>query len=790
MVVWLASAIAFFVFEDYLLLRKIYVFKDIGSDTVNSLYPQLHHLAEYLRSEGFPAWSFQQGMGQRVNAQPLGDPFNLVLMLFGSRLHFALGVVEATKLVLCAVAFTLYLGVLRAPPLTRVVGGLLYAFCGFAVIGSGWYIFSRDALYVALLLFAFEKYFRERRFLYLPLAFALVGLSQAFGLYLFVLILSGYACFRLLETGTWSASAALRLGSRVAVLAGLGVAMSAVLLTSGVLEILQSPRGAGDLSATETLWSSPVLALAGTQHNVTAVARLFANDLLGTGSAFRGWNNYLESPSFYCGLLTLLLVPQAFALGRPRQRLLYAGLLLIAIVPILFPWFRYAFWAFAGNYYRVFSLFVALALLYPALRALCWIEEGRRPDVPVLLVTVAALAGALHALGSFLPIDDEIRRMVRGFLAVETAILASMWLGRARAVTGPALLLVVCIEVAVLSHPSVNDRSAVAVGELTGRTGYGDFTVDAIHHLRERDDTFYRVSKGYSSGPSAHLSLNDSKLQGYYGTSSYHTFTLGSYVEFLEALGAVEGSREHRMRWVSGLVDLPLAETWASVKYRLEKSPKPSRFREETYRALGRFGDVWVRENLLFLPLGFTYDAYIPSERFRSRSSVFVKQAILLKAVVLDPDHPGIEVLEELDVEALPRSYLTTAYAQDVRERGEDTLDLTQYGHNLLRGAISLDRPKLLFLSIPFDPGWHARVDGVEVTPRRVNVGFTGILLEAGDHEVTLEYRVPLLRLSLGVSLAALLSYGGLVWAQRMASTSPLIRFLESGTPAARNPRL
>ena len=46
-------------------------------------------------------------------------------MLFGSRLAPAIGVVEASKIVLCGVAFTLFLGVLRVPPYTRILGGLL-----------------------------------------------------------------------------------------------------------------------------------------------------------------------------------------------------------------------------------------------------------------------------------------------------------------------------------------------------------------------------------------------------------------------------------------------------------------------------------------------------------------------------------------------------------------------------------------------------------------------------------------------------------------------------------------
>ncbi len=40
------------------------LYKDIGSDSVNSYYPDFVHLSNYIRSQGFPSWSFCVGMGQ------------------------------------------------------------------------------------------------------------------------------------------------------------------------------------------------------------------------------------------------------------------------------------------------------------------------------------------------------------------------------------------------------------------------------------------------------------------------------------------------------------------------------------------------------------------------------------------------------------------------------------------------------------------------------------------------------------------------------------------------------
>ena len=75
------------VYWDFLTFSHLYLYKDIGSDTVNAFYPAYVHLADYVRTDGWPAWSFSQGMGQNIFPGSLGRPPNLVLMLMGSELN-------------------------------------------------------------------------------------------------------------------------------------------------------------------------------------------------------------------------------------------------------------------------------------------------------------------------------------------------------------------------------------------------------------------------------------------------------------------------------------------------------------------------------------------------------------------------------------------------------------------------------------------------------------------------------------------------------------------------------
>ncbi|WP_407887011.1 YfhO family protein [Levilactobacillus sp. N40-8-2] len=69
-----------------------------------------------------------------------------------------------------------------------------------------------------------------------------------------------------------------------------------------------------------------------------------------------------------------------------------------------------------------------------------------------------------------------------------------------------------------------------------------------------------------------------------------------------------------------------------------------------------------------------------------------------------------------------------------------------------------------LYLSIPYDAGWQATVNGNRVQTTRVLDGLTRVPLQNGKNTVTLTYHVPGGRLGAGISLVSLLSFAGLAW--------------------------
>src|SRR6185369_10555548 len=186
-----------------------------------------------------------------------------------------------------------FLKKLRVTSYAAIIGSICYAFSSFVILGGAWNIFSTEAVYFALLLYAFEKLLQENKFLLFPITICLIAINQPFDLFPISLFLIIYVLFRLYPQQPIFSK---KTGLFVAKLAGLGVIgvlMSSFFLFADLLQMIESPRVGGESSYFSRLLSAPILGMEDKMHNATALLRFFSADMLGTGSSFHGWNNYL-----------------------------------------------------------------------------------------------------------------------------------------------------------------------------------------------------------------------------------------------------------------------------------------------------------------------------------------------------------------------------------------------------------------------------------------------------------------------------------------------------------------
>ena len=760
----LTAAIVLIVFKDFIFFNKLYLFKGLASDSINDTYPNYILISDYLRTDGIPKWSFRQGIGQNIFPFSFPDPFVSFLYLLGrENLAYGLAYMEILKIFLSGVLFYFFLKKRSLSPYVCILGALLYSFSSFMIIGSCWNIFSTEVVYLALLLLAFEKYYQDNNWTLFPISIALIAILQPFDLWLFGIFLLVYILVRHYEANEAKTGKLFALLFKTGLLALFGVAIGSFFFLNELRMMLLSPRGGGAAGFYDKLLSESMLGFESTIHYITAVMRLFSSELLGPSNNFGGWYNFMEAPLFYCGLINLLLLPQLFQFLDNRKKQLYGLWLAFITLPVIFPFLRYSFWLFTGDYYRLYSFFVAFILMFFSIQALHYMFKHRKVHRKLLLITLIVLLVALYYPYELLRQHDilntGLRAVVTLFLVAYTLLL--LFLKNSQnylTVIQLLLLLLVCIELISFTRNNVNERRALTNKEYNQKSGYSDYTNDAIAYIKKIDKGFFRVSKNYSSGPSIYASLNDSKVQRFRGTGSYHSFNQLHYVRFLAGMNIIDEKKEDETRWIIGLRNSPFLHSYMGVKYFLSNNPKPIRF--ITYDSLTTIGNIKIYRNKLALPLGFTYNKLISRKAFNKLSSI-QKGAVLYQAFVLNDsiyrnyskDFPAFQVSNN------SKDYPVQKYIADIKSLRKDTLAITKFSNNNIKGNITLNERKMLFFSIPYSEGWSALVDGKKQSPIRINIGFLGLPLEKGEHTVELIYTPPLFYTGAVISIISILLY-------------------------------
>lgn len=759
------SVIAFFlgviwlsVYRDFVFGASTLLYKDIGSDSVNVYYPYLVHISGYLRSEGFPSWSFHVGMGQSISYFVGYLIWQPIVWLPKTMVSYALVFQHLFKILVAGLLFFCFLQLRGLKLVAAFLGSCLLAFSAYMCMGSCWYIQADEVVSFTALLFAAELAVTRGRWIFLVISVAVTGLLTAFHLYFCALFLVGYVPLRLFHQSGWQPWPILRASLSLAIAAVLGVGLGAVLTMPGFYDLLNSPRGAGSASAVTALRAFPIFGLESSLHYFTASLRPFANDILGTGSDFHGWRNYLEAPASYCGLICLLLLPQVFFRGTLRSHAIATLFLSAVLVPTVFPWFRYFFWLFQGDYYRTFSLFSILGIITLSVSIFSRYATGQRLNLPILAVTTIVLTGFLC-----FPFN-ETKALINGPLRCGAAILliiyaSTLTIGQLinrQNIVSWIVTALVAGELIYFGHRTVAERPTVTKQELKERVGYNDYTVDAIRDIKANDHSFFRLTKTWGSSLAVNPSLNDGMVFGYYGTSSYSSFNNLNYIKFLAAVDAISANApEDETRWSFGLLGHSLLSTFACEKYVITDNPVPFQA-SESYEMVGRYENVYLLKNKEFLPLGLSYAHYVRENAFLQLPTPDKAMALLQAVVLSEQDAATASGLLLWDIGELREAIRSNSMAEIIGELRRGAFKTSSFKQTRITGSIQADKRSILVFQTPFDSGWRALADEKPIPVLKVDGGLLGVMLEAGEHSVELRFRPPLLLAGAAVTLSSL----------------------------------
>jgi uncharacterized membrane protein YfhO len=149
-------------------------------------------------------------------------------------------------------------------------------------------------------------------------------------------------------------------------------------------------------------------------------------------------------------------------------------------------------------------------------------------------------------------------------------------------------------------------------------------------------------------------------------------------------------------------------------------------------------------------------------------SSYFKRENILLhlneveeanEELVVEFEDPGHYSFENVSVVSRPLD--EERIARDAQTKNEQALNIETFNNQQIKGTVDTAEDGMLVTNIPYSAGWQATVDGQAIPTEKVNVGFIGIPLAAGEHTIEFNYHTPFLKLGVVLTSVGLLLLGG-----------------------------
>ena len=196
-----------------------------------------------------------------------------------------------------------------------------------------------------------------------------------------------------------------------------------------------------------------------------------------------------------------------------------------------------------------------------------------------------------------------------------------------------------------------------------------------------------------------------------------------------------------------------------SVEYLITTPEKRDSFEDEADAGWTYLADVdgyTLYHNDNYVPMGFTYDYYVTKTTYEA-SVKTLRSNLLLRALVLEDEDVKAygQYLTELP-DAMLDDLHYDSYTQDCADRRAHSCSVFQMNNAGFHAEITLDKPNLVFFSVPYDDGFTAYVNGEKTDILRVDEGLMAVLCPAGTSSIDFVYQAAGLSASRVVTAVAI----------------------------------
>ncbi len=99
-----------------------------------------------------------------------------------------------------------------------------------------------------------------------------------------------------------------------------------------------------------------------------------------------------------------------------------------------------------------------------------------------------------------------------------------------------------------------------------------------------------------------------------------------------------------------------------------------------------------------------------------------------------------------------------------VKELQDNSISLTYFDTDVIKGTISCDKDGVLLTTLPYDGGWKIFIDGEKVEVQKAAGYLTSAEIIKGDHEIEMRYTVPGIKIGMVVSAIGIIGFIMILW--------------------------
>ena len=525
----------------------------------------------------------------------------------------------------------------------------------------------------------------------------------------------------------------------------LGVAMGCLLLFPAVLSLLQNPRTI-DLSSG---WGFLTYA------KVQQYLAILLSWILPPDSPYLTsvWSEGVIKWTSMTAYLPLCSLAGAMAYWRSRKADSKKRIVAVCAVCALVPMLNSAFYALNSSYYARWYYMPTLILAAMTVNALE--DPDIDLDAPARGIGWIMLATLVFAV---VPVrDDTTETWSFGVLKNPEQFFVVLGFG----LLGLMLYRVLCskwrqdsrfaqrMTAAVLVFACAFTMVHIGIGKFGQWHTDSDLVEQDTNALLLKNDLpegDYRIDT-YKIHDNIGMWLDKSCLQ-YFGSTA-----APSILSFYPGLGVkrdVRSEPEIANYALRGLL---------SVEYLITTPEKRESFEDEADAGWTYLADVdgyTLYHNDNYVPMGFTYDYYVTEATYEA-SIKTLRSNLLMRALVLTDEDVAQygKYLTELSEDMLNDLHYDS-YTQDCADRRAHSCSVFQMNNAGFHAEITLDKPNLVFFSVPYDDGFTAYVNGEKTDILQVDEGLMAVLCPAGASSIDFVYQAAGLSASRVVTAVAI----------------------------------